>query len=68
MRRQLQIRLALKPPQDMVIRVMLDLRVAEYSAILDGMTGGWFSQAIAEATAAPPVPPPPTPPEATSQK
>jgi hypothetical protein len=70
MRRQLQIRLALKPPQDLVIRVMLDLRVAEYSAILDGMTGGWFSQTIAEGSAVPavPPPPPPPPPEATSQK
>jgi hypothetical protein len=57
MRRQLQIRLALRPPQDLVIRVMLDLRVAEYTAILDGMTGGWFSQSTVEG--APPQPPPP---------
>jgi hypothetical protein len=48
MRRQLQIRLALRPPQDLVIRAMLDLRVAEYSAILDGMTGGWFSHTATE--------------------
>jgi hypothetical protein len=56
MRRQLQIRLVLRPPQDMVIRVMLDLRVAEYTAILDGMTGGWFSQVIAESAAPPAAP------------
>jgi hypothetical protein len=52
MRRQLQIRLALRPPQDLVTREILDLRVAEYTAILDAMTGGWFVRSIAEATEA----------------
>jgi hypothetical protein len=52
MRRQLQIRLALRPPQDLVTREILDLRVAEYTAILDAMTGGWFVRTIAEATEA----------------
>jgi hypothetical protein len=46
MRRQLQIRLALRPPQDLVTREILDLRVAEYTAILDAMTGGWFLRYI----------------------
>jgi hypothetical protein len=52
MRRQLQIRLALRPPQDLVTREMLDLRVAEYTAILDAMTGGWFLQYIEQASQA----------------
>jgi hypothetical protein len=55
MRRQLQIRLALRPPQDLVTREMLDLRVAEYTAILDAMTGGWFLRYI-EQSSRPPQP------------
>jgi hypothetical protein len=54
MRRQLQVRLALRPPADIMTRSILELRVDEYSALLDGMTGGWFSRAMAEALRPPP--------------
>jgi hypothetical protein len=47
MRRQMQIRMALRPPSDPVTRAILDLRIAQYGAILDAETGGWFSRASA---------------------
>lgn len=43
LRRQLQARLALRPPQDPLARVTLELRIEEYGAMLDAMTGDWFS-------------------------
>jgi hypothetical protein len=43
LRRQLQVRLFLKPPQDPLARATLELRVEEYAAMLDAMTGGFFS-------------------------
>jgi hypothetical protein len=45
LRRQLLVRLALRPPADQLARATLDLRVEEYTAILDALTGGWFSRA-----------------------
>jgi hypothetical protein len=67
MRRQLQIRLALRPPQDLVTREMLDLRAAEYTAILDAMTGGWFLRAIAQANDLASGPPPASQPPPQAQ-
>ncbi len=46
LRRQLQIRLALKPPADPLAYASLDLRVEEYTGILDAMTGGGFSRVM----------------------
>ncbi|MEM7447392.1 MAG: hypothetical protein AAF355_04035 [Myxococcota bacterium] len=43
LRRQLQLRLLLRPPEDPLARAALELRVDEFSAVLDVVTGGWFS-------------------------
>jgi hypothetical protein len=48
MRRQLQIRLAIRPPSDVLTKAILELRVDEYAAILDAMTGGWFGRSLEE--------------------
>jgi hypothetical protein len=45
LRRQLQIRLALKPPADPLALATVELRVEEYTGILDAMTGGSFLRA-----------------------
>ncbi len=42
LRRQLQIRLALKPPADPLALATVELRVEEYTSILNAMTGGSF--------------------------
>lgn len=44
LRRQLQLRLALRPPGDPLAYAALELRVAEFTAILDVLTDGWFSE------------------------
>jgi hypothetical protein len=44
LRRQLQLRLALRPPQDVMAETALRLRIEEYTALLDAFTGGWFSK------------------------
>lgn len=46
MRRQLQLRLALRPPEDALARMTLELRVEEFTAILDALTGGWFAREL----------------------
>lgn len=46
LRRQLQIRLALKPPTDPLALATLELRVEEYTGILNAMTGGSFSRVV----------------------
>jgi hypothetical protein len=46
MRRQLVIRLRLRPPADEVARFSLETRVEELTAILDTMTGGWFGEEL----------------------
>jgi hypothetical protein len=43
LRRQLVLRLSLKPPEDALARAALQLRIDEFTAILDVLTGGWFS-------------------------
>jgi hypothetical protein len=45
LRRQLMTRLAMRPPTDPLAKATLDLRVDEYTAILDALTGGWFTKA-----------------------
>ncbi|QQR91174.1 MAG: hypothetical protein IPJ88_05425 [Myxococcales bacterium] len=44
LRRQLLLRLLLRPPEDEVAREALKLRIDEFTALLDVLTGGWFSQ------------------------
>jgi hypothetical protein len=44
LRRQLQIRLALRPPTDPLTLATLELRVEEYTGILNAMTGGSFQR------------------------
>src|SRR5262249_45906487 len=44
LRRQLQIRLALKPPADPLTLATLELRVEEYTGVLNAMTGGSFQR------------------------
>jgi hypothetical protein len=51
LRRQLQIRLALKPPADPLALATLELRVEEYTGLLNSMTGGAFQRAAAAASA-----------------
>jgi hypothetical protein len=48
LRRQLQLRLALRPPDDPLAYAALELRVNEFAAILDTLTGGWFTETAAE--------------------
>ena len=43
LRRQLQLRLALRPPQDPMADTALRLRIEEYTSLLDTLTGRWFS-------------------------
>jgi hypothetical protein len=50
LRRQLQIRLALKPPADPLALATLELRVEEYTGILTSMTGGSFLRVASAAT------------------
>jgi hypothetical protein len=44
LRKQLLLLKKTKPPEDPVSAATLDLRIDEYTAILDVSTGGWFSQ------------------------
>lgn len=44
LRRQLQIRLALKPPTDPLALATLELRVEEYTGLLNAITGGSFGR------------------------
>lgn len=47
LRKQLVLLRTQKPPTDPVTLGTLELRIQEYDAILDVMTGGWFSKALA---------------------
>jgi hypothetical protein len=49
-RRILELKLALRPPADIVTRALMELRIAEYGATLDVLTGGWFTRSIAAET------------------
>ncbi len=44
MRRGQQYRLLLQPPEDEMARLTIELRIEEYTAQLDLMTGGWFTE------------------------
>lgn len=44
LRRQLMLRLMLRPPEDPLAYAALEMRVDEFSAILDVLTDGWFSE------------------------
>ncbi|MBW2461537.1 MAG: hypothetical protein JRH11_07810 [Deltaproteobacteria bacterium] len=43
LRRQLLLRLMLRPPEDPLAYAALEMRVDEFGAILDVLTNGWFS-------------------------
>lgn len=47
-RRRLQINLLLSPPKDAKTKVMLDLRLQELTGLLDAMTNGYLSKALAK--------------------
>ena len=51
LRKQLLLLRTQKPPEDAVTAATLDLRVEEYTAVLDVLTGGWFSRARGTASA-----------------
>ncbi len=44
LRRQLMLRLLLRPPEDPLAYAALEMRVEEFTAVLDVLTGGWFSE------------------------
>ena len=44
LRRQLYLRLLLRPPSDAIAAEALRIRVEEFTALLDVLTGGWFSR------------------------
>jgi hypothetical protein len=43
LRRQLLLRLLLRPPEDPLAYAALEMRVDEFTAILDVLTDGWYS-------------------------
>jgi len=51
MRRQLLVRLLLRPPEDEVAQLTLQVRIEELSSLLDTMTGGWYGEALERAEA-----------------
>jgi hypothetical protein len=44
LRKQLVLRKLYKPPQDPMAKAALDMRIDEFTALLDVLTGGWFSE------------------------
>lgn len=44
LRRQLMLRLQLRPPEDALAYAALELRIQEFTAVLDVLTGNWFSE------------------------
>lgn len=45
LRKQLVLRKLYKPPQDPMAQAALDMRIDEFTALLNVLTGGWFSKA-----------------------
>lgn len=56
LRRQLLLRYLLRPPDDEVAREALKLRIDEFTALLDVLTGGWFSKTTTKRAARGQVP------------
>lgn len=48
LRKQLVLRKLYKPPQDPMAQAALDMRIDEFTALLNVLTGGWFSKAAEE--------------------
>lgn len=44
LRKQLMLRLLLRPPEDALAYAALEMRVDEFTAVLDVLTGGWFTE------------------------
>ena len=44
LRKQLVLRKLYSPPQDPMAEAALDMRIDEFTALLDVLTGGWFSK------------------------
>ena len=47
-RRQLALTLQVRPPSDPLALAMLMLRVDEFTAVIDILTGGWFTRTVEE--------------------
>jgi hypothetical protein len=47
-RRQLLLSLLTEPPADPRARAALEMRVEEFTSLIDSFTGGWFSESIEE--------------------
>jgi hypothetical protein len=47
LRRQLMLRMLLRPPEDPLALAALEMRIDEFTAVLDVLTGGWFSEEAA---------------------
>ena len=47
LRKQLILRKLYKPPQDPMAQAALDMRIGEFTALLNVLTGGWFGQQAA---------------------
>lgn len=45
-RRRLQVQLMARAPRDPVERIQLEMRIEEITARLNGVTGGWYQQAL----------------------
>lgn len=46
LRRQLLLRRLYRPPTEPMARAALDLRIEEFTSLIDVLTGGWFSKNI----------------------
>lgn len=45
-RRQLVLIAALRPPEDPIALAALELRIEEFTAVIDALTGEWFSRTV----------------------
>lgn len=49
-RRQLMLSLLTEPPEDPRARVAMEMRVEEFTSLIDSFTGGWYSERLARST------------------